>query len=460
MPEPALTTGPEPAGGDDAPPPGWLRRELSNPLFRNAYALMLNGGVTTLLGAAFWAIGPVYYAPADFGRNTAMNQAVMFVGGITMLNFLLIRFIPETARRTRALVLACYGIGAGTAAAVGAAFLATLRVWGGGWTNFDHLRGLGPGLAFVAMAVAWNLWNAMEGVFTGLRRAGWVPAVNTVWCLLRLGLVVALAGAFPHNGIVLAWYLPAMAVLVPVNALIFGRLIPAHRRANLGRGPRSTHREIARYLGGGYLGGAFQFASVSLVPIVVAAHLSPATNAYFQMAWVPGMMLDLLALTLSFSLTVEGAFDRAGLARSTRAALRRTVTLMAPVTVLVVALAPVGLEIYGHGYATGAPLLQVLALAVLPKAVIELYVGVLRVQKRTRLIAALQGVRLAGVLGLVTLLIDPDHLATIGVAVVAVNVAVAAAILPGLLRAARPDPAPADGDAGGPSTTDPGRDNS
>ncbi|MFI6520139.1 lipopolysaccharide biosynthesis protein [Spirillospora sp. NPDC050679] len=449
---PLATTPDPPPGGE----PGWLRRELSNPLFRNAYALMLNGGVTTLLGAAFWLSGPAFYEPADLGRNTAVNQAIMFVGGITMLNFLLIRFIPETARHTRALVLACYALGTAAAALVGAGFLVTLEVWGGDWDNFDQLHGLGPGLVFVAMAIAWNLWNAMEGTFTGLRHAGWVPVVNTVWSLVRLGLLVALAAAFPRNGIVLAWYLPVMVLLVPVNMLIFGRLIPAHRRANHGRGHRSTHREIAAYLRTGYLGGAFQFATVSLVPMVVAAYLAPTTYAYFQMAWVPGMMLDLLALTLSFSLTVEGSFDRDRLAESTRAALRRTVALMAPVTVLVVVAAPFALELYRHEYATGAPLLQVLALAVLPKAVIELYIGALRVLNRTRLIAVLQGVRLAGVLGLVVALIDPAHLYTIGVAVVAVNAVVALAILPGLRRILRP-PAP-DVAAGGPSTTGPGRD--
>ncbi|MQY03193.1 polysaccharide biosynthesis protein [Actinomadura macrotermitis] len=433
--------------------PGWLRRELSNPLFRNAYALMLNGGITTALGAAFWLVGPFFYGPADYGRNTAMNQAIMFVGGVTMLNFLLIRFIPETARSTRRLVLSCYALGVAAAAVVGVLFLVTLNVWGKDWSNFDRLRGFGPGALFVAMAVAWNLWNAMEGVFTGLRHAGWVPVVNTVWSLTRLGLVMALAGAFPHNGIVLAWYVPVMVLLVPVNALIFGRMIPGHAAANRGRGHRSTKKEIAAYLRTGYLGGALQFATVSLVPLVVATHLTPSTNAYFQMAWVPGMMLDLLALTLSFSLTVEGSFDRDTLAESTRAALRRTVMLLVPVTVLVVAAAPIGLRIYGHGYEAGAPLLQVLALAVLPKAVIELYIGALRVRNRTRLIALLQGVRLAGVLGLVVLLIDPAHLYTIGVAVLAVNVAVAAAIWPGLRRTIRPERP-----AGGSSTGDGERD--
>ncbi|GAA2573127.1 MATE family efflux transporter [Actinomadura fulvescens] len=421
--------------------PGWLRRELSNPLFRNAYALVANGGLTGLLGLAYWALGAKFYAPDDVGRNWAVIQAIMFVGSVTMLNFLLIRFIPQTARGTRALVLVCYGTGTAAAALLALAFLATLEVWG---PSFQHLNEGKAAVWFLVMAVAWNLWNQQEGVFTGLRHAGWVPVVNAVFGATKLVMLVALAAAFPDDGVTLSWFVPVMVAIVPVSFLIFGRMIPAHSRENFGRGPRPTYGEIGRYVGGAYVGGAFQYASISLIPVVVAAHISETANAYFQMAWALGMMLDLLALTLSMSLTVEGSFERERLAESTRAALRRTLTLMTPVVVVVIVAAPFALEFFGHDYSEkGAPLLQILALAVLPKALIELYIGVLRVVNRTRLIALLQAVRFAGVLALILALFDSEHLATIGLIIVAVNVVVAAAILPGLLRAAKPKPSPA-----------------
>jgi O-antigen/teichoic acid export membrane protein len=412
-----------------------LRGEFQNPLFRNAYALMVNGGLTGLLGLGYWTLGAKLYTPGDVGRNWAEIQAIMFVGGVTMLNFLLIRFIPQTARHTRALVAVCYGIGSAAAAILALGFLMTLHYWG---PSFHQLRGVGPGLWFVAMAVAWNVYNQQEGVFTGLRHAGWVPAMNSAFGLSKLVLLVLLAGALPHNGVVLSWFVPVMIALVPVNLLIFGRLIPAHRAANEGRGTRPTYREIGRYLGGGYVGGILQYAAISLIPVVVAAHLDSVRNAYFQMAWALGMMLDLLALTLSYSLTVEGAFDQAALAASTRAALRRVLMLLVPVVVLVVAVCPFALRFFGHAYAAdGAHLLQLLALATLPKAVIELYIAVLRVQSRTRYIAVIQGVRFGAVLVGVLVFIEPAHLATIGLVVLAVSVAVALALIPSLLRAVK-----------------------
>jgi O-antigen/teichoic acid export membrane protein len=443
MAEPAVQPTPQVLAPPREEALGWLRRELSNPLFRNAYALVVNGGLTGVLGLAYWALGAKLYAPEDMGRSWAVIQAIMFVGSVTMLNFLLIRFIPQTARHTRRLVLICYATGAAAATALALGFVLTLDWWG---ESFAHLGSGRAALLFVVMAVAWNLWNQQEGVFTGLRRTGWVPIVNVIFGMAKLVLLVALATAFPNEGVTLSWFVPTLVLLVPVSLLIFRRQIPEHRRLNFGRGERPTHADIARHAGGAYLGGAFQYASIGLIPVVVATQISSETNAYFQMAWALGMMLDLLALTLSMSLTVEASFDGAKLAESARAALRRTMTLMAPIVVLVAVAAPFGLGFFGHEYASkGALLLSLLALAALPKAVIELYIGVLRVQNRTRLIALLQAVRLGGVLALVPVVLDPDRLATIGLVVVGVNAVVAATILPGLAKAVRPAPSPAAG---------------
>jgi hypothetical protein len=426
-----------------------VRGDMANPLFRNAYALVANGAFTGMLGLVYWALGALLYNddPGIVGRNWATIQAIMFVGGATMLNFLLIRFIPQTAHGTKGLVLACYGIGSSAALLLALGFLLVVPPRA---PVYGHLHGWAPGAWFLLLAVAWNLFNQQEAVFTGLRHATWVPVVNLTFGVAKLAVLAVLAVTLhPGDGIVLSWFVPVLLALVPVNALIFGRLIPRHREENSGRGDRPTSRDILRYFGGGYLGGIFQYASISLVPVVVTSHLhDDAVNAYFQMAWALGMMLELLAITLSLSLTVEGAFDPSVLASSTRAALRRTFMLMVPTVVLVVLACPFALELFGHGYAAqGAPLLQLLAVAILPKAVIEMYVGVLRVRSRTRLIAAVQGARLLGVLALVPVLFHGTRLVTIGMVVLGVNMAIAVAVLPALRRACA---------AGAPATTEGG----
>jgi O-antigen/teichoic acid export membrane protein len=143
-------------------------------------------------------------------------------------------------------------------------------------------------------------------------------------------------------------------------------------------------------------------------------------------------------MNMAMSLTVEGAFDATRLAETCRSALRRTVMLVIPAAVVTAAAAPIGLQVFGQEYAKGALLLQLLAAAALPKAIIEIYMGVLRVQSRTRLVAMLQAVRFLGVLAVVLAFAESGshYLMTVGLAVLVVHVGLAAAVYPRLRRVA------------------------
>ncbi|HEU5160525.1 MAG TPA: hypothetical protein VFU43_26235 [Streptosporangiaceae bacterium] len=431
-----------------------LRGELSNPLFRNAYALMANGGLTGVLGLGYWLLAARLYPPDVVGRNSAVLQAVLFVSGLTAINYMLIRFIPQSGRRTKRLVLGSYAVGSLTAALIGLGFLLTLGLWG---PSFARLSQAGPALWFIVGVVAWNIFAQQDGVFTGLRRAGWVPVENVVFGVVKVALLIPFATMAPADGILLSTVLPAVIALFPVNWLIFRRLIPAHAAATDGRHRPPTLGQIGRYMGGDYVGSLFSHASINLIPVVVAAHVAPSVNAYFMMAWVLGAMLDLLATNMAMSLTVEGAFDGARLAETARAALRRTVMLVVPAALVVIVAAPIGLRVFGESYVHGSDLLRLLAAAALPKAIIEIYMGVLRVQSRTRPVAVLQAVRFLGVLAVITMFTaNGAYVTIVGVAVLAVHVVVAAAIYPRLRAIARPRPS----SAGSPASfaSGPGRD--
>lgn len=426
-----------------------LRGELSNPLFRNAYALMLGGGLTGAVGLGYWLLAARFYDPAQVGRQSAQNQAMMFVGGLTALNFILIRFVPEMGARTGRLVASIYLAGGAAAATVAAGFLLTLRWWG---PSFAHLSAFGPGLFFLAAVVVWSLFTAQDGTLIGLRHAPWVLAKGLVFAVTKIVLLVALAGALPADGITVSWVLSALLLVVPIETLVHRRLIPRHAAgADAGR-PIPTGAQIGRYLAGDYTGTLCYYALCNLVPVVVAAHLDARMNAFFYMAWVLAATVDVLAVNMTMSLTVEGAFDARGLAGACRSVLVRMGLLLVPLTVVVLLGARLGLSVLGPGYARfGAPLLRLLVLAAVPKAMVEAYIGVLRVRRRTRLVALVQGTRFAGVLALVLALAHAAPVIGPGIAVLTVSVAVAAAAAPALLRVVRAGGPAAPADPGTPS---------
>ena len=97
-----------------------------------------------------------------------------------------------------------------------------------------------------------------------------------------------------------------------------------------------------------------------------------------------------------------------------------------------------------RGYAAhGALILELLAVATLPRSVTEIYLGALRAQSRTSLIALIQGIRCVLVLGLALALTGLLGIVGAGVAVLASQVLVAMVVAPGLRRilaGARPRP--------------------
>ena len=439
-----------------------LRAHLTVPLYRNAYALMLNTGVTGLLGLLYWLLAARHYTPVEVGRASALYSAMNLLSGFTAYNLIgaVTRFIPQSGRHTRTFVLRIYLFSSLASVIVTIPFLLVVRHWG---PSYAQLGALIPGLAFVVCVIAWGIFTLQDGVLTGLRSAPWVPLENGTFGVVKIVLLVALAATIPAAGIDISWMLPVIVSLPLINLLIFAKLMPRHQLLTRDRQPPSV-RQVGRFLAGDYTGGLCMLAISSLVPIVVAVRLGPGLSAYFYVAWMVGGVLDLLAVNMATSLTVEGAFDSQTLAANCRSALRRTLFILVPAAALVAALARPALDLYGPRYAAyGAPILELLALATLPKTLTELYLGALRAQSRTRLIAVIQVTRCVLILGLALGLTAIMGVVGAGIAALATQAFIALLILPGLRRvlagtgsppaATRPQAVPATTRQEGPAAT-------
>ncbi|WP_260638073.1 lipopolysaccharide biosynthesis protein [Streptomyces angustmyceticus] len=442
---------PEPRGGGRG-----LRlpgRDSGSPLFRNAYALMLNTGVSGLLGLGFWLVAARYYTETAVGQGSAAIAAMKLLAGLTAVTLTgaLARFIPVAGRRTGRLVLGTYAGSSVVVAVAAAVFLLTLDLWG---PSYRFLHGPLNGLGFLLTVVAWSLLTLQDGVLTGLRSALWVPVGNLAFSTVKLGLLVVFAAAVPTAGVFVSWAAAIAVSVLPLGWLVCRRLVPRHARA----APRSARppslREMGRFLAGDSTGSLFSLAVVYLVPVLVASQVDAADNAYFYITTTIGGTVNLLALNMGASLTVEGAHDPAQLARHTRAALRRMARIMLPVCAVLFVGAPYLLGIFGPGYAEAAtPLLRWYAVGAVLRVVMEVHFAVLRAQSRTAGLAALQGLLCVLVLGLTLVLLPRMGLTGAGVAEIsslAVIVAIASVRLGRVLRGAESAP-PARAPAGGPA---------
>ncbi len=403
------------------------------PLMRNAYALMANTVVTGGLGLAYWLFGARHYAAADVGRASALYAAMNLLAGITAFSLIgaMARFIPQSGSGTGRLIRLGY-LASVVTALVGSSIF--LLMTGQPGSSYSELNGFAPGVIFAAAVAIWAVFTLQDGALIGLRSAGWVTVENALFGVAKIALLLPLAAVIPHTGLYVSWMVPAALALPLVNFLIFRKLLPAHAKRPSDLAPPSP-RQVGRFLAGDVTGALMLLATVSLVPVLVAMFVVPHVNAYFYIAWTIGSTVDLLAANMALSLTVEAAFDPVSLARHARAALRRILLILVPVAVGVALLAPRILGLFGPGYARdGAPVLILLAAATLPKTLTEMYLGALRAQSRTSLVAVVQGVRAVIVLGLTVALTIAMGILGAGVAVLASQVVMAAVVAPGLLR--------------------------
>lgn len=361
------------------------------PLFRNGYALLLSGGITSALGIGYWALAARLYPPAVVGRNSALLSAMYLASAVSQLGLtsVLSRFLPEVGTRSGGLIVGSYALNVAASVFFSVVYLAGLRLWSPG---LAFLQGdTNWMLAFVIATAAWGIFNLQDSVLTGLRQAIWVPIENAVFAVVKIMLLVALSEGFRESGVFLSWVIPVCLSLLPVNWLIFARLLPGHV---LDAPPISNpigRSTLARFIVANQLGTLCAVAYGNVIPILVVNRVGDSANAFFYLPWLVSTSLQIVAVTMTSSLTVEGARDQRMLGQYCRNVLVHSARLLVPAVALLVVLAPYVLSLFGGEYASqGSRLLQWLSLAALPNLLTTVALGVARVRNRPGTVIVLQ----------------------------------------------------------------------
>ncbi|MFF5428279.1 MULTISPECIES: lipopolysaccharide biosynthesis protein [unclassified Streptomyces] len=410
-------------------------------LFRNAYALMLSTGVSAALGLGFWLVAARHYTEEAVGQGSAAIAAQRMLASLTAttLTGAVVRYVPRAGRATGPLVARLYLVSTLVVGIASGVFLLTLDLWG---PSYAPLGTLSAGVFFTAASIGWALLTLQDAVLTGLRRAVWVPVGNAVFSLGKLILLVVLAAGLPVLGVFVSWSAAIALSVLPLGWLVFRRLIPRQARADRDREP-PTLREIGRFLAGDSVGSVFSLLMISLLPMMVAVRFDSAHNAFFYTAYTVGGTMEFMAINMASSLTAHASHSPESLAEGVRGALRRMALLLVPVVLVLVVLAPLILAPFGAEYAeNGTTVLRLLSAAALPRVAVELYIGVLRVQGRTGMLAALQGGMCVLVLGSAAVLLGPFGIAGAGYAVLGGMTVTALACVPGLRATLRGRAAP------------------
>jgi O-antigen/teichoic acid export membrane protein len=418
-----------------------VRRELGVPMYRNAYALMLNTVVNSGLGLLYWIVAARTSSPEDVGRGNALISLMLLVSILTQADFgqALIRFLPRAGTGACRFVLTAYvtAVGFAVVAATG------VMIWCHELDPADPLHVSLPfGAWFVVSTAAWSVFHLQDSALTGLRASVWIPLENGVYGLVKLGLLVVVAQTSVADGVFLSWNLPVLALLVPVSLLLFRRLIPRHAASAIdGEGP-PPRPVLIRYLTGGYVGHLAGQMSTTFLPVLIVTLLGSAQGGFFLPAQTAFTATTLLSQAIVASLVVEAAKDEAHASRHARAMARRIVTTVWPVAAVVGVGAPWLLLLFGPEYSEQATtLLQLLMVTVPLKIVTALYNTRCRLQNRTGRIAVLQCLQATVLLGGTAALAGTWGLVAVGWAALAAEAVPALILAPTVVRWLRSPPA-------------------
>lgn len=388
---------------------GRLRSHLDDRLYRTGYYLIIGTGITSLLGVAFWALAARSYSAHEIGQNAAAISAMSLVSGVCSLGLsaVLVRYLPIAGTALKRLIFGSYALTATLSLAVGAVVAATSDLWS---PTLDFLQEPGWLIGFTLATAAMTIFTLQDSVLTGLQTARWIPLENSLYALTKLVLLLALAALMPTAGPFVAWNAPLLPAILVINYLIFRRLIPRDRSfGSLDR------RKVIRMATGNYGGNIFALVGNMYLPILVANQAGAAEAAYFFIPWMICLSLQLVALNVTTSLTVEAALDMPRLRRLCRQALTHSMRLVVPLAALTALVAPLALQVFGEAYAdSGTNLLRLLAAGAIPNVIVALGIGVARIEHKGGIVVAVQGVQFALVLGLSALLIPDIGVVAVG----------------------------------------------
>ena len=421
-----------------------LQEHLSDQLYRTGYLLIAGTGIAAVLGFVFWGLAARTYPAHDVGTNATVISAMTLVSGACTLGLsaVLVRYLPVAGRSTRRLIVSSYALTVGLSLLFGAAAALTSDLWS---SDLSFLGG-GAWLAgFTLATAATTVFTLQDGVLAGMHAARWIPIENSLFSLAKLVLLVIFAAWLPTSGLFVAWTVPLLPALAIVSWLIFRRLVPQHRAEG-----SLQRRQVLAMAAGNYGGNLFGIAGTLYLPILVTNMTSPEQAAYFYVPWLFSLSLQLIALNMMTSLTVEAAIDLPRMRHLSRRALWQTLRLGLPVIGLGVVLAPLILKVFGSEYSEeGTALMRWLLLAGIPNVVVALGVTIARIEHRGGAVLLIQAAIAVMTIGLSAALIPGLGITGVGVAFFAGQMLMALLLVATILRPLLgPEPAESEDPAG------------
>ena len=400
-----------------------LKQVWHTSLYSNAIYLMISSAASSLLGFIFWIIAARLYSTEQVGLASAVIAAVGLVAMFATLgmDMGLLRFLSRAENPT-VMINTVFTIGIITSVIVTFVFVAGLGLWSPALVFIRHNSAYL--IAFFIVCIVNQMNSLLSPALIANRRASFIAAGSLISNLLKLPLVILLAGFLQFSGIFTAWGSSLVVSFLIGMFWFLPKVQPGYRPFF------SVSKQVVKATMGfsfaNYLATFFWSAPGIILPLMVVNLLGAEANAYFYIAWTIGTILTFIAGAVTTSLFAEGSNDERTLGTNIWRSVKMSFIITIPLSILVMALAPLLLRLFGKSYAgNGTSLLRIITLSSIPTVINITYISIKRVEKNLKALVIFTGIQ--GIAGLLFayLLMHPMGLNGIGIAWLSVQYALA-----------------------------------
>ena len=356
----------------------------SNSLLRNSIYIMGTTVATSAIGYLYWIVAAHIYSTQDVGLASAIIAVMTLTATLADLGIdsTLVHMLPRRETGYAWSLTLNAGLAMGTLAGLLAAAIVgvILPLFSRQFTIFGHYPAYTA--VFIAGVPLWIITILLDQTFVAERAANNMLLRNTAFAVFKLLLMVLLVqwGAL---GIFSSLVLAAAATLIGGWLL----LIPCLKRAYClaVRGIVGQVRTMLSLLAWNHFINIGGLMPMYLLPVFVTVRLSAADNAYYYTTSMVGTFFFMISSAVATALFAEGSHATDNVLHKTHSSVVIISILLVPAMLAVFLGGRSIMLLFGPDYARqGLPLLTIFAIAAVPDAITNIYVSVLRVQRRLR----------------------------------------------------------------------------
>lgn len=357
---------------------GVLRLMRDNQLLRSSLNIILNAGVQSAFGFAFWILAARLFTQANVGEASSLISASTLLAffGLLGLNITFLRFLPVSQQRDRLITGGLVLVG-GFSAVLALVYVFLTPVIARPISFVAHNPWLAVG--FVVLTVGGGLSSITDSVFISAGKASFnIITDGLVGGVVKIALIIAVAGGSTYE----LFFASSAGFAAAGFSSILLMMIVLRWRPKFGN-LREVLQPVLRFTGVNYFAGVLSLLPSLIVPLIVLNRLGPTDAAYYYVSYQLANLIYTAAFSVEQAFLVEGAsagvITRAVLMRS----LRVLLALCVPAFIVVLLLGHEMLLAFGPNYGAHAtPVLIALTTAVLPIALNNWSLTILRLSNK------------------------------------------------------------------------------